>query len=87
MQLYHDRSVSKYKYKISNDLPKFIDSKHRNDKTWKVKPVPKRLVNRHLDLGDVSPSNTIHFFQALTAEVQGIQVNTLISKLLIFQSV
>lgn len=31
--------------------------------------------NRHLDLGDVSPSNTAHFVAALNEDVQGIQVD------------
>lgn len=30
---------------------------------------------RHLDLGDVSASNTVHFVNALNSDVQGIQVD------------
>lgn len=47
----------------------------REDKTWRVRPVPKRLKNRRLDLGDVSPVNEKHFHDALKANVQGIQVS------------
>lgn len=38
-------------------------------------PVPKRLINRRLDLGDVSPTSLVHFTSALNADVQGIQVD------------
>lgn len=31
--------------------------------------------NRHLDLGDVSASNTAHFVSALNEDVQGVQVD------------
>ncbi|XP_026331951.1 uncharacterized protein LOC113239246 isoform X2 [Hyposmocoma kahamanoa] len=33
------------------------------------------FINRHLDLGDVSASNTAHFVSALNSDVQGIQVD------------
>lgn len=44
---------------------------------WKINDLPDRLRNRKLDLGDVSPANTIHFTDCLYAEVQGIQVSCL----------
>ncbi|XP_034836388.1 uncharacterized protein [Maniola hyperantus] len=50
-------------------------SSERLDKSWKVAPLPTRLQNRHLDLGDVSASNTAHFVAALNADVQGVQVD------------
>ncbi|OWR44155.1 Malate synthase [Danaus plexippus plexippus] len=53
----------------------FKVSPERNDKSWKVGPLPIRLQNRHLDLGDVSASNTAHFTAALKADVQGVQVD------------
>ncbi|XP_026736470.1 uncharacterized protein LOC113500024 [Trichoplusia ni] len=53
----------------------FKQSSERSDKTWKVAPLPSRLQNRHLDLGDVSASNTAHFVSALNEDVQGIQVD------------
>lgn len=61
---------------IKNDP--FIDFKNspeRRDKSWKIAPLPIRLQNRHLDLGDVSASNTAHFVVALNEDVQGIQVD------------
>lgn len=44
-----------------------------NEKDWKIAEIPQRIKNRKLDLGDVSPSNTISFTDALYADVQGIQ--------------
>uniref|UniRef100_A0A182QWW6 malate synthase n=1 Tax=Anopheles farauti TaxID=69004 RepID=A0A182QWW6_9DIPT len=42
---------------------------------WTVGDLPVRLRNRKLDLGDVSPANTVHFIDCLYADVQGIQVD------------
>ncbi|XP_049878397.1 malate synthase-like [Pectinophora gossypiella] len=53
----------------------FKKSIERNDKTWNIAPLPTRLLNRHLDLGDVSASNTAHFVSALNSDIQGIQVD------------
>lgn len=41
---------------------------------WKIAEIPSKIKNRKLDLGDVSPANTISFTDALYADVQGIQV-------------
>lgn len=46
-----------------------------NDNNWRIADIPKRIRNRKLDLGDISPANTISFTDALYADVQGIQVN------------
>ncbi|CAH1634817.1 unnamed protein product [Spodoptera littoralis] len=53
----------------------FKKSPERNDKSWTIAPLPPRLQNRHLDLGDVSASNTAHFVSSLNEDVQGIQVD------------
>lgn len=45
-----------------------------NEKRWKITDIPARIRNRKLDLGDISPANTISFTDALYADVQGIQV-------------
>lgn len=42
---------------------------------WKISPLPQRLQNRHVDLGDVSPANPEHLKGALLSPVQGIQVD------------
>lgn len=36
---------------------------------------PRRLQDRRLDLGDVSPANTEHFVKALKCNVNGIQTD------------
>lgn len=42
---------------------------------WRVDPAPRRLIDRRLDLGDVSPANTEHFVAALKCKVNGIQTD------------
>ncbi|KAM3966088.1 uncharacterized protein ACR2FA_012959 [Aphomia sociella] len=59
----------------SDSYLNFISSPERSDKSWKIAELPPRLQNRHLDLGDVSASNTAHFVSALTEDIQGIQVD------------
>lgn len=39
--------------------------------------------NRKIDLGDISPANTIHFVDALKSDVQGVQVLLLIIRLIL----
>ncbi|XP_020390325.1 malate synthase-like [Rhincodon typus] len=58
-------------------LPEFLPhtSHIRKDESWRVEPVPRRLQNRHIDLGDVSPANTEHFTKALCSNAQGIQTD------------
>lgn len=45
-----------------------------SEQNWKIADIPARIKNRKLDLGDISPANTISFTDALYANVQGIQV-------------
>lgn len=45
-----------------------------DDTDWEISEIPQRIRNRKLDLGDISPANTISFTDALYADVQGIQV-------------
>nr|CAD7603408.1 unnamed protein product [Timema genevievae] len=70
-QLYQKRLVRKCDLQGGSALPNF----QRVPGDWKVAPLPRRLLNRHLDLGDVSPSNQEHFTKALNADVQGVQVD------------
>lgn len=53
-------------------IPEFKSIQPSN---WKISDIPQRIRNRKLDLGDISPANTISFTDALFANVQGIQVN------------
>lgn len=71
------RELRKLQLKQSDHLPDF-DPKTANirESSWVVSPVPRRLQCRHVDLGDVSPSNTPHFIAALKSTAQGIQVKS-----------
>lgn len=74
-QLYYDRQARKLQYANEANWPNFGKSQARSDPTWRVAPLPPRLANRRLDIGDVSPSNIDHFLSSLEADVQGIQVD------------
>ncbi|XP_069781460.1 malate synthase-like isoform X2 [Narcine bancroftii] len=71
------RIVKKLDLNRQGGLPGFLPhtSHIREDQSWKVQPVPQRLQNRHIDLGDVSPANTEHFTRALRSTAQGIQTD------------
>lgn len=56
------------------------------DQNWAIDEIPKRLRNRKLDLGDVSPANTVNFIDAMYADVQGIQVSTIRIRVLSWKS-
>jgi len=51
------------------------NSKVIGEGDWKISPLPPQLQNRHIDLGDVSPSNVLHLEMALKSGVQGIQID------------
>lgn len=69
------REWRKLELKQSDTLPDFDPSTaHIRQSSWTVSPVPRRLQCRHVDLGDVSPSNTSHFVAAMKSSAQGIQV-------------
>jgi len=55
-------------------VPNF-SSHNSSNSDWKIDPIPKRLTNRKLDLGDISPSCTALLSEALNTKVQGIQVD------------
>ncbi|XP_075471201.1 uncharacterized protein LOC142503102 isoform X2 [Ascaphus truei] len=74
--LWH-RTSRKVQLDLANSCPDFsLDTSHiRNDSSWKVSPVPRRLQNRHVDIGDTAPSKTERFHKALQSSAQGIQVD------------
>ena len=45
------------------------------DGDWEVDPLPARLLDQRVYLGDVSPSNTTHFINSLTSQAQAVQVS------------
>ncbi|KAG2465431.1 MASY synthase, partial [Polypterus senegalus] len=70
------RAATKIHLDVSGDLPEFssLTSHIRDDKEWKILPVPERLQNRHVDVGDLAPCDTERFLKALKSDAQGIQV-------------
>ncbi|KAM4706948.1 uncharacterized protein O3C94_001848 [Discoglossus pictus] len=74
--LWH-RISRKVQLDLTNSKPDFSsDTSHiRDDKSWKVSPVPRRLQNRHVDIGDTAPCKTERFYKALLSSAQGIQVD------------
>lgn len=66
-----EREKRRINITTGNWKPKF---QKINEIDWKIGEIPQRIRNRKLDLGDISPANTINFTDALYANVQGIQV-------------
>uniref|UniRef100_A0A6I8PBR0 malate synthase n=1 Tax=Ornithorhynchus anatinus TaxID=9258 RepID=A0A6I8PBR0_ORNAN len=71
------RIARKVELDLSDGLPGFSpQTAHiRNDRVWRVSPVPRRLQNRHVDIGDTAPCQTERFLCALGSTAQGIQVD------------
>ncbi|XP_069487188.1 malate synthase-like [Ambystoma mexicanum] len=74
--LWH-RTARKVQIDLSNSLPNFPSEKSqiREDESWTVLPIPRRLQNRQVDIGDTAPNNTERFIKALRSSAQGIQVD------------
>ena len=70
-----NRRKTKIEYNVSGKLPSFKQSAAAEDKSWGISPVPPRLRQRHLDVGDVSPADGHKLRTALQADVDGIQVD------------
>ena len=70
-----NRRRTKIEYKLSGKLPSFKQSAATKDKSWRISPLPPRLRQRHLDVGDVSPADGDKLRRALRADVDGIQVD------------
>ena len=73
--LLRERTRIKVSLDATKALPEFAQSRARSDPEWQIAPLPKRLENRHLDIGDVAPSDTERLARCLSANVQGIQVD------------
>ncbi|XP_077290780.1 uncharacterized protein LOC143914439 [Arctopsyche grandis] len=73
--LYTDRTKRKALYANHNTLPNFNINSNAKRTEWKIKPLPPRLKCRHIEIGDVSPSNTAHFVDALNSDAQSVQVD------------
>ena len=75
IDLLERRQKTKTEYSLSGRLPSFLASAARGDAGWRVAPVPPRLRQRHLDVGDVSPGDGDKLRAALRADVDGVQVD------------
>lgn len=71
----NERMRRKVELDMTGSLPKFSNHPQAQAPDWKVDPAPRRLQDRRLDLGDVSPANTEHFVKALKCRVNGIQTD------------
>ncbi|XP_056419112.1 malate synthase-like isoform X2 [Hyla sarda] len=72
-----NRAARKVELDLTNSYPNFpLDTAHiRNDTKWRVAAVPRRLQNRHVDIGDTAPYQTERFHRALMSSAEGIQVD------------
>ncbi|XP_064077203.1 malate synthase-like [Macrobrachium nipponense] len=70
-----ERVRRKVELDITGALPGFSENPKITKSDWVVAPVPERIVDRRLDLGDVSPANTDKFVEALLCPVNGIQTD------------
>ena len=73
--LFDRRRERKLLYDTTDALPAFKNSAIREDKSWKISPLPPRLQCRNIDVGDVSPADLDKLTAALKADVDGIQVD------------
>ncbi|CAG2239170.1 unnamed protein product [Mytilus edulis] len=73
--IFQERQRRKLLLDSTGGLPDFSKKSAILHGNWKVRPVPQRLQCRHVDLGDVSPSNTSHFVESLKTTAQGIQTD------------
>ncbi|KAL3880683.1 hypothetical protein ACJMK2_032905 [Sinanodonta woodiana] len=74
-EILRQRIIYKLELDKTGGLPDFKVNHEIFHGNWKVGQLPQRLQCRHVDLGDVSPSNTSHFVAALKSSAQGIQVD------------
>ncbi|KOB71432.1 Uncharacterized protein OBRU01_10532 [Operophtera brumata] len=71
-----DSGAREFISKLHNQFDEEIDLLYKNRQRRNVAAhTQTSFEKRHLDLGDVSASNTAHFVSALNSDVQGIQVD------------
>uniref|UniRef100_A0A0N7ZB81 malate synthase n=1 Tax=Scylla olivacea TaxID=85551 RepID=A0A0N7ZB81_SCYOL len=71
----NERVRRKVELDVTGNRPEFLVNPQAQAPDWRVDPAPRRLQDRRLDLGDVSPANTEHFVAALKCMVNGIQTD------------
>ncbi|RMX67771.1 hypothetical protein DD238_000750 [Peronospora effusa] len=76
-QLHARRQIRRLATEKHGAMPHFLDETRaiRQDKTWKIDAQPKVLMDRRVDIGDVSPVNKKFLLYALNSGAQGVQVD------------
>ncbi|KAL4109524.1 hypothetical protein PRIC1_001223 [Phytophthora ramorum] len=76
-QLHARRQARRLATEQHGMMPHFLEETRaiREDERWRVDPQPKALVDRRVDIGDVSPANRELLLRALNSGAQGVQVD------------
>ncbi|KXJ28476.1 uncharacterized protein LOC110247968 isoform X2 [Exaiptasia diaphana] len=73
-EMLNQRQLKKLHFKKTNELPDFLDTTTTH-RFWQISPIPQRLRDRRIDLGDITPANTELFKRALNSSACGIQTD------------
>ncbi|XP_031568999.1 uncharacterized protein LOC116303574 [Actinia tenebrosa] len=68
------RQLNKLHFQQTNFLPDFVKTSSAHQ-FWRIREIPKRLQDRRIDLGDITPANTGLFKRALNSSACGIQTD------------
>ncbi|ETI50407.1 malate synthase A, variant 1 [Phytophthora nicotianae CJ01A1] len=76
-QLHARRQARRLATEQNGAMPHFLEETRaiREDETWRVDPQPNALMDRRVDIGDVSPANRKFLLRALNSGAQGVQVD------------
>ncbi|KAE9361918.1 hypothetical protein PF008_g594 [Phytophthora fragariae] len=76
-QLHARRQARRLETEQHGAMPHFLEEMRaiREDETWRIDPQPRALMDRRVDIGDVSPANRELLLRALNSGAQGVQVD------------
>ncbi|KAE8999620.1 hypothetical protein PR001_g17798 [Phytophthora rubi] len=76
-QLHARRQARRLATEQHGEMPHFLEETQaiREDETWRIDPQPRALMDRRVDIGDVSPANRELLLRALNSGAQGVQVD------------
>ncbi|KAG6960157.1 hypothetical protein JG687_00008396 [Phytophthora cactorum] len=76
-QLHARRQARRLVTEQNGAMPRFLEETRaiREDETWRVDPQPDALMDRRVDIGDVSPAKRELLLCALNSGAQGVQVD------------
>ncbi|KAF1772739.1 Malate synthase-like [Phytophthora cactorum] len=76
-QLHARRQARRLVTEQNGAMPRFLEETRaiREDETWRVDPQPDALMDRRVDIGDVSPAKRELLLRALNSGAQGVQVD------------